>query len=212
MRNLTPYRKLRRFLNECRSSAAVEFALTVPIIILLGLGAIEFSAAVRAQLNVNRTARYVADILQNQTSVSAAQLTDYLYAAQDMYANGGADGALSLSAASINFNNQDVNGNAQALVVCTNWDAAYAGITVPQKYTPIPNAALTNDVSLTDSLDNDSVIVVDASAVFTLPFMPAFYGKIPSIFTFTAISRVRPRYVLQIPTNPSGGFNSQCKP
>jgi len=210
MNNLTFYRKLRRFLSERRSSAAVEFALTVPILILLGLGAVEFSAAVRAQLDVNRTARYVADILQNQTSVSAAQLTDYNYAAQDMYASGGANGALSLSVASINFNNQNANGNAQALQVCTNWDAAYDGVAGTYKYTALPAAALNNDTSLTDTYDNDSVVIVEARAAFTLPFMPAFYGKIPSIFTFTAISRVRPRYVLQIPTNPVGGFNSQC--
>jgi Flp pilus assembly protein TadG len=208
MSNQTACRKLTRFIGECRSSAAVEFALTVPIIILLGLGAVEFSAAVRAQLNVNRTARYVADILQNQTSVSAAQLSDYYAAAQYMYASGGADGTLSLSAASIKFTNLGANGNATAFSYCTGWDAANDGAAAPYQYTPIPSGALTNVGNLSDGYDNDSTIVVEASAVFTLPFMPNFYAKIPTSFAFTAISRVRPRYILQIPTNPSPGFSS----
>jgi len=199
---------LLRFLGECRSSAAVEFAITVPILLLLGLGAVEFSAAVRAELNVNRTARYVADILQNQTSVSAAQLSDYYAAAQYMYASGGADGTLSLSAASIKFTNLDANGNATAFSYCTGWDASNDGAASPYIYTPMPAAALTNVGNLSDSYDNDSTIVVEASAVFTLPFMPAFYARIPTSFTFTAVSRVRPRYILQIPTNPSPGFST----
>lgn len=200
---VAPRRGLRRFFAERRSSAAVEFSLTVPILILLGLGAVEFSAAVRAELNVNRTARYVAAILQNQTSLSTVQLQDYYVAAQDMYANGGADGTLSLSAASINFSNTYANG-AWTHSVATGWDASTASTAT--KYVAIPNAAKTNDASLTDTYDNDSTIIVEASAVFTLPFMPNFYGKIPTIFTFTAISRVRPRYILQIPTNPTTGF------
>jgi Flp pilus assembly protein TadG len=197
-------------LGERRSSAAVEFALTVPILILLGLGAIEFSAAVRAQLNVNRTARYVADILQNQTSVSSAQMQDYYVAAQDMYANGGADGTLSLSAGSVNFTNTFAN-NTWTTTAKIGWDAstAPAGVTTPA-YTPLPANTLTANNSdidqLSDSRDADSTIIVVASAVFTLPFMPDFYGKIPTSFTFTAFARVRPRYVLQIPTNPSTGF------
>ncbi len=198
---------LARFLGECRSTAAVEFALVAPLLILIGMGAVIFSAAVRAELNVHRTARYVAEILQNQTSVSPAQLQDYFTAAQYMYANGGIDGTLALSAASIKFTNQSSSGNATAFSYCTSWDAANDGGT--PAYTALPAAALTNVGSLTDAYDNDSTIIVEASAIVTLPLIPSFYGKIPNSFTFTAISRARPRYVLQIPTNPSPGF-SQC--
>jgi Flp pilus assembly protein TadG len=197
------HRWLPRLRGERRSSAAVEFALTVPILILMGLGAVEFSAAVRAQLNVNRTARYVADILENQTSVSSVQMQDYYKAAQDMYANGGADGTLSLSVVSIDFTNTYTNG-AWTRTNATGWDASTAA-TSP-KYIAMPHAAENGVENLTDQYDDDSTIIVEASAAFTLPFMPNFFGQIPTIFTFTAISRVRPRYILQIPTNPSTGF------
>jgi Flp pilus assembly protein TadG len=202
-----PLAWLPRLLGECRSIAAVEFALTAPLLILIGLGAVVFSAAVHAELNVHRAARYVAGILQNQTSVSAAQLQDYVTAAQYMYANGGIDGTLALSAASIKFTNQNTSGNATAFSYCTAWDAANDGAT--PAYTALPAAALTNVSSLTDLYDNDSTIIVEASAIVTLPLIPSFYGKIPNSFTFIAISRVRPRYVLQVLTNPSPGF-SQC--
>jgi Flp pilus assembly protein TadG len=205
MSKQAPWVWLQHFLGECRSTAALEFALIAPLLILLGLGAVEFSAAVRAEMNINRAARYVAGILQNQTSVSPAQLTDYFTAAQYMYANGGLDGTLALSAASIKFTNLDTNANATALSYCTGWDASNDGAT--PAYTALPAAALTNVSNLTDSFDNDSTIIVEARATVTLPFIPSFYGRIPTSFTFTAISRVRPRYVLQIPTNPSPGFS-----
>jgi len=197
---------LRRFLCECRSTAALEFAMTAPLLIMLGLGVVEFSAVVRAELNIHRAARYVADILQNQTSVSAAALQDYFSAAQYMYEKGGIDGPLTLSAASIKFTNQDTNGNATAFSYCIAWDASNDGA-VPA-YTALPAAALAKIGELTDSYDNDSTIIVEARASVTLPFMPSFYGAIPPSFTFAAISRVRPRYVLQIPTNPSPGFSA----
>jgi Flp pilus assembly protein TadG len=181
--------------------------MIAPLLVLFGLGAVEFSAAVRADMNVNRAARYVAGILQNQTSVSPAQLTDYFTAAQYMYGNGGFDGTLALSAASIKFTNLDTNGAATTFSYCTSWDASADGAT--PAYTALPAAALANVSNLTDSYDNDSTIVVEASATVTLPFIPSFYGRLPTNLTFTAISRVRPRYVLQIPTNPSPGF-SQC--
>jgi Flp pilus assembly protein TadG len=200
-------RAWRRFPGECRSTAALEFALTAPLLILIGLGVVEFSAAVRADLNIHRAARYVAEILQNQTSVSAAALQDYFYAAQYMYANGGINGTLALSAASIKFTNLDSNGNATTFSSCTGWDAANDG--AAPAYSALPAAALKNIATLSDSYDNDSTIVVEASATLTLPFMPSFFGRMPQSFTFTAISRARPRYVLQIPTNPSPGF-SQC--
>jgi len=198
-----PFRRL----SERRGTAMIEFVLVVPFIILLGLGTVEFSAAVRAEHNVDRTARFVAGILQNQTSVSAAQLQDYFQAAQYMYASGGVDGTLVLSAASVKFTNLNASGNATTLSYCTGWDASGAATT--PAYTALPAAALDNVSSLTDGYDNDSTIIVEAKAVYTLPFIPTLFGKIPSSFTLQAIARVRPRNIPQIPTNPSPGF-SKC--
>jgi hypothetical protein len=203
----------RSFRLDCRGNAAVEFALTVPFLLILALGVIEFSAAVRAQLEIGHVARYVAGILENQTSVSEAQLQDYVYAAQDMYGSGGADGTLVLSAESVNFTNEDSQGNYENGGYCIGWDASGDGGSTPAAYaklaTAFPNAA-NNVGNLTDGLDNDSTIIVAAKAVYSLPFIPSFYGKISNSFTLSAIARVRPRYVLQIPTNPTGGFASSC--
>jgi Flp pilus assembly protein TadG len=206
MRTPINFRAPRRLAAERRSTAMIEFALIMPILLLLGLGTVEFSAAVRAEHNIDRTARYVAGILQNQTSVSAAQLQDYFTAGQYMYANGGVDGTLVLSAASVKFTNLNTSGNATTFSSCTGWDASAAATT--PAYTALPAAALGNVSSLSDGYDNDSTIIVEASAIYTLPLIPNMYGKTPTSFTFKAIARVRPRYVLQIPTNPSPGFSN----
>jgi len=187
-------------------SAAVEFAILAPVLLLVGLASFEYSAAVRAQHDIGRVARYVADILQNQSSVSAAQLQDYFVAGQYMYASGGVDGTLAISAASVKFTNVNSAGNATTFSYCTGWDASSAATT--PAYTAMPAAALVNASDLTDSYDNDSTIIVEASATYTPPFIPSFYGAVSRSFTFTAIARVRPRNVLQIATNPSPGFSS----
>jgi len=195
------------FGRERKSIAALEFAILAPMLILLGLGAVEFCAAVRAQHNIVRVAAYVAQILENQSSVSAAQLQDYFVAAQYMYASGGVDGTLALSAASVKFTNQDSSGNATTPSYCTGWDASNA--TTTPAYTALPASALNNVSSLTDGYDNDSTIVVVAKATYTPPYLPNFYGAIPGSFTFTSVARARPQTVLQIPANPSPGF-SKC--
>lgn len=188
------------------ASAAVEFAILAPILLLVGLGSFEYSAAIRAQHEVGRVARYVAEILQNQTSVSAAQLQDYFVAGEYMYAGGGAGGTLAISAASVKFTNLNSSGNSTSFSYCTGWDAANAATT--PAYTAMPAAALDDVSNLTDGYDNDSTIVVEASANYTPPFIPGFFGAAARSFTFTAIARVRPRNELQILTNPSPGFSS----
>jgi Flp pilus assembly protein TadG len=195
---IRPFWKSRRIGPDTRSSVVLEFALIAPVLILMALGAIEFTAAVRAELNVERSARAVANLISDQTSITPQQLQDYYAAANDMYA--GTIGTLTLSAASVTFTNQDANGAQQAVATAKAWDASTAATT--PAYTLLDGAvALTNTGTtpgLSDGVDNDSVIIVRAKATYTLPFLPNFYGKIPTALSFGSYAFARPRFVLVI--------------
>jgi Flp pilus assembly protein TadG len=200
-----------RVLRDQAGAAALEFAIIVPLLILMGLGAIEFSAAIRAQMQVDQVAHTVANLIANQsesTPISAAQMKDYQIAAQAMY-NYANLGTLSISAASVNYTNLDANGNVKTGVApAVGWDASNAaGAGFAVFPTNVGGSALneiSNNLQISDTVDNDSVIVVAAVASFKLPFLPNFFGpKFNSNLSFESVAFARPRYELQI---PSSGF------
>jgi Flp pilus assembly protein TadG len=188
------YRDLYR---DSKSSVAVEYALVTPVFILLILGTIEFCAAIHAKLAIDRVARVVAQLIQNQSSVSPAQLQDYFIAGQDVYA--GNIGTLSISAASVTYTNY-VNFKKQATVTAVGWDAS--GATTTPAYTAFPNAAsYAPSSNLSDNVQNDSIIVVQSSVKYTLPFLPNFFGAIPVGLSFSSVSIARPRQNLVVTKN-----------
>lgn len=207
---------LPRLLKERRSVAALEFAIIVPLLILMGLGAIEFSAAIRAQMQVDQVAHSVANLIANQTSgtpLTAAELKDYGVAGQAIY-NYANLGTLSISAASVNYTNLDsTTGLAKTGVApVVGWDAKNAAgagfVAFPTNVSGSALNVLTDNgavnVPATDTVDNDSVIVVAAVASFQVPFLPAFFGgKINNALSFETVAYARPRYELQI---TSSGF------
>lgn len=73
--------RLLQFRGDKRGTSAVEFALLLPLMLTLYLGAVEVSDAVSADRKVTLTARAVADLVARTTSVSDAQMTDILNAA-----------------------------------------------------------------------------------------------------------------------------------
>jgi Flp pilus assembly protein TadG len=204
MRNRTP-----RFRHDRRSIAALEFALVAPLLILLGLGAIEFAAAIRVQLGADHAARAVASLISqapvptvltggNAKCPSITQACITAAALQDIYIGGldsneGLAQNFAISAATVVFSNPAGQPHSAAL----GWDAATAPTT--PAYAPPPANLLALAAGLTDGVDTDSVIVVQASTSYTLPFLPAFFGAIgPGPFTFTFTSLARPRNSLVI--------------
>lgn len=64
----------RRFRRDRRGVAAIEFALVVPLMLIMYLGTIEMSAAVSINRKVSRIAATVSDLVTQQTEVSKADL------------------------------------------------------------------------------------------------------------------------------------------
>ncbi len=190
---------------ETRAVAAMEFALIVPLLILMGIGAVEFSAAIRAQMQIDQIAHTVANLIADQppsVAITAAQLKDYLVAGQAMYNYAGV-GTLAVSAASVNYTHQDPQGNLLTSVPpAVGWDAsnaAGAGYSVfPANVSGSALNVITNGLQISDTVNNDSVIVVAAAAGFTIPFAPNFFGKITNKLSFETVAFAKPRYQLQI--------------
>lgn len=69
---------MHRFLRDRRGIAAVEFALVVPIMLVMYLGTLEISGAVSINRKVSRVASTVADLVTQQDSVTKDELDNIM--------------------------------------------------------------------------------------------------------------------------------------
>jgi Flp pilus assembly protein TadG len=79
-------RPLAHFVRERRGLAAVEFAMLLPMLMTLFLGTAEVTTGVAIQRKVTLTARTVADLASQYTSITAADMTNILNASSDVIA------------------------------------------------------------------------------------------------------------------------------
>jgi Flp pilus assembly protein TadG len=69
-------------LRDCRGVAATEFAVIVPVMLLMFFGTIEFSSGVAVDRKVTLVARLLTDLTSQSTSVSNADLTNFTITAK----------------------------------------------------------------------------------------------------------------------------------
>ena len=77
---------LTRFAKERRGLAAVEFAMLLPMMMTLFLGSVEVTTAVAVQRKVTLTARALADLSSQFTTIANADMTNILNASSDIIA------------------------------------------------------------------------------------------------------------------------------
>jgi Flp pilus assembly protein TadG len=81
LRSLEPVkRKLGGLAGDERGVSAVEFAMMLPLMLTLYLGAVELSQGVGADRKVTLTARTVADLVSQTASINNADMTNSLNA------------------------------------------------------------------------------------------------------------------------------------
>jgi hypothetical protein len=75
-------RSAREMWGDCRAIAATEFAVIVPVMLVLFFGVVEFSSAVAVDRKVTLIARTLSDLTSQspQTGVSDTDLTNYFNA------------------------------------------------------------------------------------------------------------------------------------
>ena len=70
----------RGLVNDRRGVAAIEFAMIVPIMLVLFFGTVEFSSGIAANRKVSLTARTLSDLTSRSISVSDSDLTNFFAA------------------------------------------------------------------------------------------------------------------------------------
>ena len=75
------FRRLVRLTDDERGVSAVEFAMLLPLMVTLYLGTVEVSQGIAADRKVTLTARTVADLVAQVSSINNADMTNSLNAA-----------------------------------------------------------------------------------------------------------------------------------
>lgn len=160
-------RRFAQLRNDEHGVAAVEFALLLPLMITLYLGAVEISQAISADRKVTLTSRTVADLVSQVSSINSAGLTDVLNASTAVMAPFPTT-PLKMTVTSVTI---DANSNATVAWSCTRGGSVHAvgsAVTLPTSlkianttliwseasytYTPVIGYVITGPLTLTDQL------------------------------------------------------------
>ncbi|CUW38437.1 conserved protein of unknown function (TadE-like,15-56) [Magnetospirillum sp. XM-1] len=174
---------LRRLIGDKRGVAAVEFALTLPIMITALLGTVEITNLVKSYGKTVSAAQTVADLTAQSSSLTSTQMDSIRTAAQrvldPLVSNAG---NLGLDVVSVGF---DAAGTPSQL-----WRYQWGAVS------GAPSLAGAKGLGAA----GESVIMVRLSYVC----VPVLHHLVPSK-TFTEMSYTRPRLVRKIALNGVGG-------
>ena len=167
--------RLRNFARDRNAVAVVEFAIVMPLLLMLTFATFEATHAVRAKMKADFAAQTLADMIAAQTSVNAAALTNFC------------------------------NGARMVMVpyTTTSLKAAVASVTngtVDWTDTTCGSAtAISNPASLTtvDNGGGNSVIIVQTTYSYTSP-VPYL---MPATISLTQTAFARPRNVTTVQKN-----------
>ncbi len=166
---------LRNFARDRSAVAVVEFAIVMPLLLMLTLGTFEATRAVRAKMKADFAAQTYASMIAAQTSVDAAALTNFCNGARMVmfpYT------MTSLKAAVASVTNGTVD-----------WTDTSCGSAT----------AISSPASLTtvDNGGGNSVIIVQTTYSYTSP-VPYLMG---ANITLTQTAFARPRNVTTVQKN-----------
>lgn len=176
---------LKRYIRENRGLAAVEFALTLPFLLVLFLGGYEYARYMLIHVKMENIAFTISDIITQQTSVTNGQLDQYMVAASQImepYSFDTGNGAVFISSVS------KQTGNSQEVQWQYEYRTDVAGheriskVGSENAAATLPNALLLND--------DETVLVTE---VF-YDFQPVFVGFMLDAGTIYRSSVFKPRF------------------
>jgi Flp pilus assembly protein TadG len=171
-------RRFCRLGGDSAGTAGIEFAIVLPIMLLLSLIALETTLAIMASMSLTNAAESVADIVAQQSSAGWS------------VSNVCTGGQLSMS---------PLPGTPLQVAVASVTNDGGSGATVDWQNTSCGNAAsIANAAALAKPLipdSGDSVIVVQASYAYTPPIKYLFTSTI----NMTQTSFQRPRNGSSVP-------------
>jgi Flp pilus assembly protein TadG len=169
-----PIRLLARFARDNRAVAALEFALVLPVLVLVLFGTVEIGNALLLDRKVTAAAQTAADLVAQQKSVTAGDIANIWRAIDNIIApfdTGGTTYRLLSMVA-----DEDAN-------VTIDWQQRRGG-------TALENMSLPEGLATA----NESVIV----AQITYSYVPVFGDLIFGSYDITDIAYLRPRTVEQV--------------
>ncbi len=165
--------RTRRFDRDERGTSAVEFALLVPVLLLLLVGTVTLFDLFRTHQNVEKATFTLSDMLSREQTINQAKLNDMLALLRNMVPSSGTGG---LRVSSI------VKSQGAFSV---RWSRS-VGSNVPT--TPLPGSVLP------DIAEGDSVLLTESF----VPYRAFVDWFTVDFITFTGQSAQRPRIVSEI--------------
>ncbi len=170
------FSRIKEFRNNDKGVALVEFALLLPVMLILLIGTLELSNLLRLDRKVTLAANTAVDLTAQQPSLSDAELAD-IFRALELSLIPFGEGGLSVGIRSYEFDPDD--GSASVA-----WTESLAGGVIDE------NMATINSLAV----PGQSVVVATAQYVYQ-PIFPSF---IFDSFTIDETAFSRPRNSLNI--------------
>jgi Flp pilus assembly protein TadG len=147
------HRLLDRWRHDARGVAAVEFAMIVPIMAVMFIGAVELSQAITVDRRVSQTASATADLVaRSETQISQTEITDIMRAGSYIVAP--------YSAAPLRITVRNVTSSpTDATVAKQSWSCTFNG-TGNALSCACSNTLYTLPTGLVST--NDSVVISEA--------------------------------------------------
>ncbi|WP_072826139.1 TadE/TadG family type IV pilus assembly protein [Bradyrhizobium erythrophlei] len=157
------------FFRDCRGIAAVEFAMIVPLMLVLLFATVEFASGLAIDRKVSLVARTIANLTSQGATASVADLTNYIGAAnlimvpyvQPTYP------APNMTISELYIN--PTTGNAY---VQWSWGSAPRGL--QSQFTALPPSMIATDPTTHAILQNQYIIVSEVNTLYTPTF--GFFG------------------------------------
>ncbi|HVJ51281.1 MAG TPA: TadE/TadG family type IV pilus assembly protein [Aliidongia sp.] len=105
--------RLRELLRNRSGAAAIEFAILLPVALLLLFGTYEVTNAVVTYMKLTAAVDTVGDLVAQQTSVSSAMLDDF-YKAEQLVMSPASTSGLGFAVASVTFSLNTTSNTVQA--------------------------------------------------------------------------------------------------
>jgi len=164
---------LSRFLKDLRGSAAVEFALIAPVMVVMLTGIAEISNLMMAERRLSGAAHAAADLISQETDLTSAELSE-IFQASRLIMDPFDDTNLTLGAVSVRYD--DTTGDP-----AEDWNGNYN------------SGSVSNATTLATGLGSagESVIIVTGTFTYT----PILSAVLSGPFTLSETAIVRPRYI-----------------
>jgi Flp pilus assembly protein TadG len=165
-----------RFLRDADGTSAIEFGLTLPLLVLLFVGGFQLNDAIAAYRKLTMATRTIVDVTSQFTTVDSAKLGSIMGASKQVMAPySTVDSTMVLSQIKIDANRAatidwSVATNAAALTPGSDYDLAY-NIRQPQTY----------------------ILVARMTYLYKPLFASALLGKIPMTETIIMSPRASDR-------------------